>query len=619
MCGIIGYIGHNNSIEITLEGLRKLEYRGYDSAGVAFIREDNGLMEIVRCKGKIKELMDKPALQSVKSNVAIGHTRWATHGGPSEINAHPHRVDGIAIVHNGIIENYIELKRALIKEGAVFNSETDTEVMCHLIASFYKKGSSFEESVLEAIKLLHGSYAVNVICEKEQGKIICAKKDSPLVIGLGDGEFFSASDVPAFLSHTRDVIFMEDGEMAVLTREGVIIHDAAGSLVHREPVKITWSPSMAEKGGYRHFMLKEIFEQPRAIADTITGRANLSTGTVNLYEFGLSEDEIRSTKKIFIVACGTSWHAALCGKYMIEELAGIPVEVDIASEFRYRRPIIGVGDLFIAITQSGETADTLAALKEAKRRGAKTLAICNVVGSTASRESDYVFYTHSGPEIGVASTKAFVTQLVSLYLLSIALDIKSVASVGRQLSAQLFKEGPSDLDELLHIPALLETVLIADAEIEKIARQLSKSTGFLFLGRGILFPIALEGALKLKEISYIHAEGYPAGEMKHGPIALIDEGLPVVILLSKDTLYEKVISNIQEVKSRGGKTVVISNEDDDGVRELSDYFLLVPRSNRFLDAIVMALPLQLLAYHIAVIRGCDVDQPRNLAKSVTVE
>ncbi|MCG6551803.1 MAG: glutamine--fructose-6-phosphate transaminase (isomerizing) [Candidatus Magnetominusculus sp. LBB02] len=616
MCGIIGYAGKNNSIGIALEGLKKLEYRGYDSAGVAFIREDSGLMEIVRCKGKINELMSKPALKGVKSSVAIGHTRWATHGGPSEINAHPHRVDDIAIVHNGIIENYIELKSWLSREGAVFKSETDTEVMCHLIASLYREYGSIEEAVLRAIKLLRGSYAVNVLCEKEPDKIICAKKDSPLVIGLGDGEFFCASDVPAFLSYTRDVIFMEDGETAVISKDGVIIRDAAGTLVHREPAKITWSPSMAEKGGYRHFMLKEIFEQPRAVSDTITGRTNLDTGAVNLYEFGLDEQTIKKTKKIFIVACGTSWHAALCGKYMIEELAGISVEADIASEFRYRRPIIGKDDLFIAITQSGETADTLAALKEAKKCGARTMAICNVVGSTASRESDYVFYTHSGPEIGVASTKAFVTQLVSLYLLSIALGIKK-PNKKQQLSKQ---EEPSALiNTLLHLPALLETVLMTDAEIEKLARQLSKANGFLFLGRGILFPIALEGALKLKEISYIHAEGYPAGEMKHGPIALIDEGLPVVILLSKETLYEKVISNIQEVKSRGGKTVVISNEDDDAVRDLSDHFVLVPRSNKFLDAVVMALPLQLLAYHIALIRGCDVDQPRNLAKSVTVE
>ncbi|MBF0320179.1 MAG: glutamine--fructose-6-phosphate transaminase (isomerizing) [Nitrospirae bacterium] len=604
MCGIIGYVGKNNSIEIALEGLKKLEYRGYDSAGIAFIRADDGLLEIVRCKGKINELISKPALSGVKSNAGIGHTRWATHGSPSEINAHPHRVDDIAIVHNGIIENYIELKKSLIKDGAVFNSDTDTEVMCHLIASFYRKGHSFEAAVGEAIKLLQGSYAVAVICEREPGKIICAKKDSPLVIGLGDGEYFCASDVPAFLSSTRDVIFMEDGEAAVLTREGVIIRNSEGALVHREPTKITWSPSMAEKGGYRHFMLKEIFEQPRAIADTITGRANVEQGSVNLYEFGLDEETIKKTKKIFIAACGTSWHAALCGKYMIEEAARIPVEVDIASEFRYRRPIIGKDDLFISITQSGETADTLAALKEAKKCGARTMAICNVVGSTASRESDYVFYTHSGPEIGVASTKAFVTQLVSLYLLSIA------------LSNKVFTES---INTLLRIPTLLESVLIADGEIEKLARQLSKANGFLFLGRGILYPIALEGALKLKEISYIHAEGYPAGEMKHGPIALIDEELPVVILLSKETLYEKVISNIEEVKSRGGKTVVISNEDDDGVRGIADHFLLVPRSNKFLDAIVMALPLQLLAYHIAVIRGCDVDQPRNLAKSVTVE
>ncbi|KJU83842.1 glutamine amidotransferase [Candidatus Magnetobacterium bavaricum] len=607
MCGIIGYTGNNNAIELILDGLKKLEYRGYDSAGIAFM--DDSALNVVRCKGKISELVNKLGGVQSKSNTGIGHTRWATHGSPSENNAHPHVVDGIALVHNGIIENFMELKTDLLRKGVSFSSETDTEVICHLIAMYHAEGYPFVEAVSTAIKQIRGSYAICVLNKNEPDKIICAKKDSPLVIGLGQGEFFAASDVPAFLSCTRDVIFMDDSDLAILTREGVIFKNAGSEAIYKKPVTITWSPSMAEKGGYRHFMLKEIYEQPRAITDTITGRVNVQRGETNLYEFGFDEGFIAGIQRVCITACGTSWHAALCGKYMIEQLCRIPVEVDIASEFRYRQPIIDDKTLFISITQSGETADTLAAMKEAKKFGAKTLTVCNVVGSTAARDADFVFYTHSGPEIGVASTKAFVTQLVSLYLLAVGLSSRNPVAVDTQ---QL-------INDLLALPSMLEEVLMSDHEIEHMAKAVSKAGGFLFLGRGILYPIALEGALKLKEISYIHAEGYPAGEMKHGPIALIDENLPVVILISKGTLYEKIISNIQEVKSRGGKTVVISNSDDPSVRALSDLFLQVPSSNAFLNPVIMAVPLQLLAYHVAVIKGCDVDQPRNLAKSVTVE
>ncbi|MBF0520005.1 MAG: glutamine--fructose-6-phosphate transaminase (isomerizing) [Nitrospirae bacterium] len=605
MCGIIGYVGKNNAVTLILDGLKKLEYRGYDSAGIAFINNDNK-MDIVRCKGKINELLNKVNQSKPKSFTGIGHTRWATHGSPTEHNAHPHRVGPIAIVHNGIIENFIELKQELLSKGKEFKSDTDTEVICHIINDYYKKGVPLEDAVRQSVKRLNGSYALNVLSEREPGKIVCARKDSPLVIGLGEGEYFSASDVPAFLTSTRDVVFMEDGELAILTKDGAEILSFDGIPIHRDPIKITWSSAMAEKGGYKHFMLKEIFEQPRAIADTITGRVNSERAEVNLYEFGLTASELKHIKKVFISACGTSWHAGLCGKYMIESLARVPVEVDISSEFRYRKPIIGKGDLFISITQSGETADTLAALREAKKCGAATLTICNVVGSTASRESAHVFYTHSGPEIGVASTKAFVTQLVSLYLFALAL-------------ASEHNETPDFIKDLLHLPALFEHILLMDSEIEKLARILHKANDFLFLGRGILYPIALEGALKLKEISYIHAEGYPAGEMKHGPIALIDDGLPVVILLSKDALYEKVLSNIEEVKSRGGTTIVVSNHDDVYVKAMAHHFISVPFSNIYLNPVLMTAPLQLLAYHIAVIRGCDVDQPRNLAKSVTVE
>jgi len=608
MCGIIGYIGKRNAVSVILEGLKRLEYRGYDSAGIAFF-SDKGI-EVRRSTGKIKELASLFESEKPFSHTAVGHTRWATHGRPTEENAHPHKSHSIVLAHNGIIENYFHLKEKLVEKGYQFKSETDTEVLCHLIED-YAKTYPFEEAVRNALKEVKGTYAFVVLKEDEPGKIVGARKDSPLVIGLGEGEFFIASDVPAFLNYSRNVIYINDGEIVVLTADGIKITGSDGNNVRKDVKSVPWSLSMAEKGGYKHFMLKEIYEQPRAIGDTLKGRFSPESGEVNFEEFGLSIDELKKTEKIFIVACGTSYHAALIGKYMIEQLAKIPVEVDIASEFRYRSPIVKPGDLMIVITQSGETADTLATQREAKRLGAKVLSICNVVGSTSSREADAVFYTHSGPEIGVASTKAFTTQVVGLYLFAVGLGkIRGV------ISESLAKEF---LRELLMLPGKVEESLAMDESISMTARVYFKARGFLFLGRGINYPIALEGALKLKEISYIHAEGYPAGEMKHGPIALIDEEIPVVVLAPRDTLREKIISNIHEVKSRGGKVISITNGSDSEVFGISDKCISVPYTNPYLTTVVMAIPMQLLAYHIGVLRGCDVDQPRNLAKSVTVE
>jgi glucosamine--fructose-6-phosphate aminotransferase (isomerizing) len=607
MCGIIGYIGKRNAVSVVLEGLKRLEYRGYDSAGIAFF--SNKGIEVRRCKGKIKDLASILGHEDLISHISLGHTRWATHGKPSEENAHPHRSDGVILVHNGIIENYLSLKKKLIEKGYKFTSETDTEVLCHLIED-YAKRYPLEDAVREVLKEVKGAYALAVIKEDEPDKIVGVKKDCPLVVGLGDEEFFIASDVSAFLNYSRDVIFLEDAELAVLTGGGIKI-TLNGIPVQKDVKSVSWSPSMAEKGGYRHFMLKEIYEQPRAIADTLRGRFNAESGEVNLEEFGINEEYLKAVERIFIVACGTSYHAALIGKYMIEGLARIPVEVDIASEFRYRDPIIGSGDLMIGITQSGETADTLAVQREAKRLGARILSICNVVGSTSSREADAVFYTHSGPEIGVASTKAFTTQIVGLYLFAVG-----IGKIRGEISEDMAKES---LRELLLLPGNVEKALAADENIRMIAKDFFKAKGFLYLGRGINYPIALEGALKLKEISYIHAEGYPAGEMKHGPIALIDEELPVVVLVPKNNLYEKINSNIQEVKSRGGKVISITNDAYDEVCAISDKCIFVSETNPYLTTVLMAVPMQLLAYHIGVLRGCDVDQPRNLAKSVTVE
>ncbi|MGO9613747.1 MAG: glutamine--fructose-6-phosphate transaminase (isomerizing) [Dissulfurispiraceae bacterium] len=608
MCGIIGYIGRNNAIPIVVEGLKRLEYRGYDSAGIAYVTEEG--IEVRRCKGKISALENITRNINISSTLAIGHTRWATHGKPSDENAHPHRSGGVVLVHNGIIENYVELKRRLEKDGFRFTSETDTEVLCHLINK-YSAGRPLEEAVRQALVEVEGAYAFAVISEYEPDKIVAVRKESPLVMGLGDGEYFLASDVPAFLNYSKDVIFLDNNEMAVMHRDGVIFTDFAGRHLNKRVVTISWSPSMAEKGGYRHFMLKEIFEQPRAIADTIRGRVFPEQAKVNIEEFGLTAEVIDAVDRLSIVACGTSYHAALVAKYMIEDFARIPVEVDIASEFRYRNPIIMDNTLFITITQSGETADTLAAMREAKRLGAKTLTICNVIGSTAARESDFVFFTHSGPEIGVASTKAFTTQIVALYILAIALG---------KIKGRLTDEAASLLlAELIQLPLKVERALELDDEISAIAREIFKVKDCLYLGRGIQFPIALEGALKLKEISYIHAEGYPAGEMKHGPIALIDEDLPVVVLASPGRLFEKVMSNMEEVKSRGGTIITITTADHEALRRLSKHTILMHGSNEYLTTVVLTISLQLLAYHVAVLRGCDVDQPRNLAKSVTVE
>lgn len=609
MCGIIGYIGKESAVPILVEGLKKLEYRGYDSSGVAVLQDSH--LQVRRAVGKLENLENVLRRESFSGRIGVGHVRWATHGRPSEENAHPHRAGTVVVVHNGIIENYTTLKAELTNQGRKFLSETDTEVIAHLIDSIAQNGVPLDQAVREAAGRITGAYAIAVIDERHPDIVIGARKGSPLVVGLGTGEFFLASDIPAILHRTRDVLFVNDDEIVILSDEGVRITDLDGIELHREITRILWNPIMAEKGGYRHFMLKEIYEQPRAIMDTMRGRISQETGTIHLEEIGLSPDRLNSVKKIFVVACGTSWHAGLVGKYMIEEIAGIPVEVDIASEFRYRGPLVREGDLFIAITQSGETADTLAAMREAKRKGAMVLAICNVVGSTVSREADGVVYTHAGPEIGVASTKAFTAQLVALYLLGLFFGTsraKLSTDAGKKLIA-----------EMVHIPTLVEQCLERDEQVEVIAKRYFKASDFLYLGRGPNFPVALEGALKLKEISYIHAEGYPAGEMKHGPIALIDENLPVVVLAGKNGVYEKILANIEEVKARGGIVIAVSDEHEHEIGKRVDHVIPIPHTNSLLMPILMSIPLQLLAYHIAVLRGADVDQPRNLAKSVTVE
>ncbi|MFZ3066515.1 MAG: glutamine--fructose-6-phosphate transaminase (isomerizing) [Nitrospirota bacterium] len=610
MCGIVGYIGKQESVPIIIDGLRRLEYRGYDSAGIAIVNRE-GKLEIKRSVGKLKNLESALEGKGLKGRLGIGHTRWATHGRPSEENAHPHRAGGIVVVHNGIIENYTQLKNRLIKEGCKFTSETDTEVICHLVNKFVKEGNKLEIAVRKALKEVEGSFAIGVINEKEPDVLIGARNGSPLVVGIGENENFIASDIPAILNHTRDVIFLDDNEMVVLSNKKYSITDLEGIPIEKEVSKVMWNAVMAEKGGYKHFMLKEIHEQPRAIMDTIRGRISQETGSVYLDEMKLSESEIKGLKKVIVVACGTSWHAGLVGKFMIEELVRLPVEVDIASEFRYRDPIVDKDVLFIAISQSGETADTLAALREAKKKGARIVSICNVVGSTITRESNGIVYTHAGPEIGVASTKAFTTQLTALFLLAVYL--------GRIRGKIDVKSAKILLQELIHLPTLIEEVLKYDKKTEELASKYFNYRDFLYLGRGINYPIALEGALKLKEISYIHAEGYPAGEMKHGPIALIDEDMPVVVLTAEDKVYEKVLSNIMEVKARGGKIIAVASEGNREIATKVDNVLYIPKCNHILTPILLSIPLQLLAYHIAVLRGSDVDQPRNLAKSVTVE
>jgi glutamine---fructose-6-phosphate transaminase (isomerizing) len=624
MCGIVGYIGPKKVVPVIIEGLRKLEYRGYDSAGIAVV-DQAGKLEIRRASGKLRNLEEVIQKSPIDGSYGIGHTRWATHGRPTEENAHPHHdcSGQVVVVHNGIIENYLELKEQLQREGHKFITETDTEIVAHLVEkNMHGPGGKIplEDAVRATLKQVRGIYALVFLSTSDPDKIVAARLGPPAVIGLGDGEYFVASDIPALLEHTRNMFFLADGDIAVLTKNGVRVVDHDGKPVGRKPHYVAWDPIMAEKGGFKHYMQKEIFEQPRAVRDTLLGRISQDTGKIYLGDMGLTEQQFRDFKNVRIVACGTSWHAALAGKFMIERLARLPVEVDYGSEFRYRDPILDDKTLTVCISQSGETADTIAAQREAKLKGSPTLAICNVLGSMITREAAGSILTHAGPEIGVASTKAFTAQLTALVLLAIYLGETRYALSGEAAKTLL--------QEFTKIPHKIETILQADQTglYENLARQFFRCSDFLYLGRGIHYPIALEGALKLKEISYIHAEGYPAGEMKHGPNALIDENLPVVVLATRDdsdpasvTLYEKSVSNIKEVKARDGIVISIVTQDDHLAREASDHLIELPPAPELLVPLIEIIPLQLLAYHIAVRRGCDVDQPRNLAKSVTVE
>jgi glutamine---fructose-6-phosphate transaminase (isomerizing) len=624
MCGIVGYVGKKSVVPVIIEGLRRLEYRGYDSAGIAVSGNGSGL-DVRRAEGKLRNLEEAIRQKPLEGTYGIGHTRWATHGRPTEENAHPHRdcTGKIVVVHNGIVENYLSLKKKLTEEGHKFTTETDTEIIAHLIEKYSHpsgngKRVSLETAVRQTVKQLTGVFAMAVISTEEPNKIVAARNGPPAVIGLGNDEYFVASDVPAILHHTRDIFFLADGDMAVVSQHGVELTDFDGRPVARKVQHVTWDPIQAEKGGFKHFMLKEIYEQPRAVRDTTLGRVSQNTGHIFLEEMEITEAEFRAAEKINIIACGTSWHAGQAGKFMIESLARVPVEVDYASEWRYRNPIVEPNTITLVVSQSGETADTLAAQREAKSKGSKTLAICNVVGSMITREAAGVIYTHAGPEIGVASTKAFTGQLTALYVFAMYLaQVRGVMAPEQARAAML---------ELTKIPAKLEEILKHDQACDDLAKRYQKVHDFLFLGRGIHYPIALEGALKLKEISYIHAEGYPAGEMKHGPNALIDENLPVVVIATRDVnnpdavlRYEKTISNLKEVKARSGVVIALATEGDEEIKEAADHVLYIPSAPEELSPILEIVPLQLLAYHIAVRRGCDVDQPRNLAKSVTVE
>ena len=624
MCGIVGYVGKKSVVPIIIDGLRRLEYRGYDSAGIAVAGDGDGL-QVRRAEGKLRNLEEAIRQKPLNGTYGIGHTRWATHGRPTEENAHPHRdcAGKIVVVHNGIVENYLALKKELIEQGHKFTTETDTEIIAHLVEKYSAntgngRRPSLENAVREAVKQLSGVFALAVISTDDPNKIVAARNGPPAVIGLGNDEYFVASDVPAILYHTRDIFFLADGDMAVVSSDGVQLTDFEGRPVRRQIQHITWDPILAEKGGFKHFMLKEIYEQPRAVRDTTLGRVSQDTGHIFLEDVGISEAEFRAARKINIIACGTSWHAGQAGKFMIESLSRVPVEVDYASEWRYRNPILDPDTITLVISQSGETADTIAAQREAKSKGSKTLAICNVVGSMITREAAGTIYTHAGPEIGVASTKAFTGQLTALYIFAMYL-----AQVRGAMTAE---QARAAMQELTRIPGKLEHILTHDEACDELAKRYQKVHDFLFLGRGIHYPIALEGALKLKEISYIHAEGYPAGEMKHGPNALIDENLPVVVIATRDSnnpdsalRYEKTISNLKEVKARSGVVIALATEGDEEIKEAADHVLHIPAAPEELAPILEIVPLQLLAYHIAVRRGCDVDQPRNLAKSVTVE
>jgi glucosamine--fructose-6-phosphate aminotransferase (isomerizing) len=607
MCGIIGYIGSRQATPILIGGLSKLEYRGYDSAGVSVLND--GVSRVVRCRGKLANLVEKLTKEPAPGTMGIGHTRWATHGRPSDENSHPHKVGPISVIHNGIIENHLALRQELQAAGAKFSSETDTEIFAHLVDHALIAGApDLTTAVRRSLLKVRGSYAFVVMSDKEPGTLVAAKNSSPLVVGLGDGENYVASDVTAILSETRRVIFVEEGEMVVVKRDGVTLMDFEGKTHTREPKTITWSAVQAEKGGFKHYMLKEIHEQPRAVADTLVGRIDLEHDDVSLDGIELDVSKI---KRIIFIACGTSYHASMVGEFLVESLARIPVEVDFASEFRYRDPIVGPGDLVVAVSQSGETLDTMEAIREAKKKGAQVFAISNVVEASIPRLADNAFYTHAGPEIGVASTKAFTTQLVAIALLAIHL--------GRRTGALSKERARELLADLVALPNKMRDIVESGAQIQAIARRYGNATGFLFLGRGPQFPIALEGALKLKEISYIHAEGYAAGEMKHGPIALIDEHLPVVVLVPRGPSYEKTVSNLAEVRARQGKVIAIATRGDNEIGGHSDDVIVIPDTALELQAILTVLPLQMLSYYVADFKGTDIDQPRNLAKSVTVE
>jgi glucosamine--fructose-6-phosphate aminotransferase (isomerizing) len=612
MCGIVGYIGDKDAVGLIVDGLKRLEYRGYDSAGIAVLGAAG--LEVRRAAGRIKVLEGLLRERPLKGSIGIGHTRWATHGRPTDDNAHPH-TDGsgtLVVVHNGIIENYLPIKERLAAEGHVFTSETDTEVIAHLVERHLQDTPRLDEAVRRALRELSGSYAIGVLSKQMPDRLVAAKHGAgSVVVGLGQGETFLASDIPALLAHTRDVVILEDGDVAVVTRHGVEITDLAGAPVSRTPTRILWDPILAEKGGYRHFMLKEIYEQPRAAADTLRGRVSPEGGTVVLPDIGLDPEIVAGLQRVVLVACGTSYHAALVGRFLIERLAGISAEVDLGSEYRYRDAVLGPQTLVVALSQSGETADTLGAVKAARDKGAPIVGITNVVGSALARESTGLLYTHAGPEIGVASSKTFTATLTACYLLALWL--------GRRRGAIPAEDGRKHIQGLLELPRLLERVLESEPAIAELARDLADYKNFLFLGRGIHYPIALEGALKLKELSYLHAEGYPAGEMKHGPIALIDDGMPVVALTPRDGSYDRMMGTIEEVRAREGRVIALAHEGDREIGARVSRVLTVPVSAELLSPIIMAVPLQLLAYHLAVRLGRDVDQPRNLAKSVTVE
>jgi len=612
MCGIVGYLGDKDAVGVIVEGLKRLEYRGYDSAGVAVLGPSG--LEVRRAAGRIKVLEGMLRDHPVRGTVGIGHTRWATHGRPTDENAHPH-TDGsgtLVVVHNGIIENYLPIKERLAAEGHVFTSETDTEVIAHLIERHLGQTPRLEDAVRRALGELKGSYAIVVLSKRTPDRLVAAKHGAgSVVVGLGQGETYLASDIPALLAHTRDVVVLEDEDVAVVTRHGVEIADLQGAPVSRAPARILWDPILAEKGGYRHFMLKEIYEQPRAVADTLRGRVSPEGGTVVLPEIGLDPDVVAGLQRVVFVACGTSYHAAIVGRFLVERLAGLSSDVDLGSEFRYRDAVLGPETLVVAISQSGETADTLGAVKAARDRGAPIVGITNVVGSALARESTGVLYTHAGPEIGVASSKTFTATLTACYLLALWL--------GRRRGVLLAEDGRKHIQGLLELPRLMEQTLEREPEIAELAKEMAAYKNFLFLGRGLHYPLALEGALKLKELSYLHAEGYPAGEMKHGPIALIDEGMPVIALTPRDASYERMMNTVEEVRARDGHIIALAHEGDRDIAARAARVMTVPATAELLSPILMALPLQLLSYHVAVRLGRDVDQPRNLAKSVTVE